>query len=79
MIKKTTNGYLSKAKCDICGKNHMGTQSHCELKAKTPTSNSNRLDVNLIEHAKTVTLGNVYDTMEYERSLILGVLFMPPS
>jgi hypothetical protein len=69
----------TKARCDFCSKNHMGTQIHCELKAKTQTSNNNKLDANELENAKALRLCHVYETMEFPRDLIVGVLFMPAS
>lgn len=57
----------------------MGTQGHCAMKAKTATSNHNKLDANILENAKSLQVGDIYDTMEFDRPLIIGVLFMPAS
>ena len=49
----------------------------CELRAQTATSNANKLDGNDLEIGRTLRLDDVYQTMEYERPLVIGVLFMP--
>ena len=42
----------------------------CELKIGAANAN-------LLEHAKTMTLGDVFDHMQHKRRLVIGILFKP--